>query len=50
VVAADEGDAVRVTHLEGQKQKEGLHRVIASIHEVAQKKIVGVWTLAANLE
>lgn len=37
-------------YLEGHKKKEGLNRVEASIHKIAQEKIVCLRAIASNLE
>mmetsp|Transcript_28437 Transcript_28437/g.82252 ORF Transcript_28437/g.82252 Transcript_28437/m.82252 type:complete len:203 (-) Transcript_28437:253-861(-) len=50
VVAADEGDAIGVADLEGQKEEEGLHGVVAPIDEVAKEQVILVGAFASDLE
>ena len=37
VVASNQRDSLGVPDLEGQQEKEGLHTVVASVHEVAHE-------------
>ena len=43
MVAPDQGDAVRVPHLQGQEQAEGLDGVEAPVHKVAEEEVVCAW-------
>lgn len=50
VVASNQSDSLRVPHLEGQEEQECLHRVEASVDEVAHEQVVGVGALSAHFE
>jgi hypothetical protein len=50
VVAADEGDAIRVADFEAKEEKEGFEGVEAPVHEIAHEEVVGVGYVAANSE
>lgn len=47
VVAAEEGDAVRVLDLEAQQVLESLDRVVASVNEIADEDIARAFDLSA---
>jgi hypothetical protein len=49
VVAANEGDPVRVAILEQEQEKERFHTVEAPVYKVAHEEIVGVGDIPANL-
>lgn len=48
VVAAQDHDTPRVAHLQQQQQRDALHRLVAAVHVVAQKQVVGVRTEPAS--
>eukprot|EP00961_Rhodomonas_salina_P141379 1903451-Rhodomonas_salina.2 len=50
VVSADQRDAVRVPHLEGQQQKECLYAVKAAVNEISHEQIVCVRAIASDIE
>ena len=50
VVAAEDGDAVAVSDLECDEQRDGLDRVVAAVYVVAHEEVVGVWRVAADAE
>ena len=50
VVSAQNSNAILVAHLEGYKQGDGFHGVVAAIDVVSHEEVVGVGKLAANLE
>ena len=50
VVAPDEVDPVRVPHLQGQQQQEGLHAVEPAVHEVSHEQVVCVGNIATVLK
>eukprot|EP00567_Pseudictyota_dubia_P007413 CAMPEP_0197436974 /NCGR_PEP_ID=MMETSP1175-20131217/4295_1 /TAXON_ID=1003142 /ORGANISM="Triceratium dubium, Strain CCMP147" /LENGTH=357 /DNA_ID=CAMNT_0042966381 /DNA_START=566 /DNA_END=1640 /DNA_ORIENTATION=- len=50
VISTDERDAIRVTHLESEKQKEGFHGVVAPVDEVAKEEVILVWALAPDFK
>ena len=49
MVPADQGDAVWISDLECQEQQKGLHAVKPSVNVVAQKQILFVRHIPANL-
>jgi len=50
VVASNECDVLRVTHLESKQQQEGLHGVEAPIYEIAHEQIICARTVVAHSE
>lgn len=50
VVSSQNGDTVTVSDLEGNKQGDSLHRVVATINVVAHEEVVSVGGLAADTE
>jgi len=50
VVAPQQEEVLRVLDLIGQQQADGLQRLLAPIHIVAQEEIVRFWWIAAVLE
>ena len=50
VVAAQDGDALRVADLEGDEQRHRFHREVAAVHVVAHEEVVGVRVGPADLE
>jgi hypothetical protein len=50
VISPDKGDALGVSHLEGKQEKESLHRVVPSIHEIAHEEVVSVRALTTHFE
>lgn len=50
VVSANQGDSVRIPHLQSQQKQERFHTVVATVDEVTEKQVVGVGALASNLE
>ena len=50
VISSNQGNTLRVSHLEGQQQEEGLYGVVASVDEVTHEEVVGIWALTTDLE
>lgn len=50
VVSSEQSDVRWVLHFETQQQLESLHRVEASVDEVAHEDVSGVWNFAALVE
>jgi len=50
MISSDQRDSFRVSDLEGQKKKEGLNGVAASVDKVSHEEIVRVWALSSHLE
>ena len=49
MVPPDKVDPVRVPHLQGQQEQEGLHAVEPTVNKVSHEEIVGVGNIATNL-
>lgn len=43
VVSTEDGDAVAVSELHCDKERDGFYRVITTVNVVTHKQIVGVW-------
>ena len=50
VVAAQDGDAVRVADFERDEQGDGLDGEVAAVYVVAHEEVVGVWVWPADFE
>ena len=50
MVSSNQSDSLRIPHFQSEKQEEGLHTVVASVHKVPHEEIVGFWALPSHLE
>jgi hypothetical protein len=50
VIAAQDGDAIAVSQLEGDEERDGFNRVVPSVDVVAHEEIICVWRVAADAE
>jgi hypothetical protein len=50
VIASNQSNPIRISYFERQQQEKGFHRIIASVHKVAEEQIVLVRTLSTDLE
>ena len=50
MVTSEQGDSVRVLNFKNEKFRQGLYRVIASVHKVAHKDKASVGWIVRNFE
>ena len=50
MVAAEDGDALRIADLECDEERDGFDGEVAAIHVVAHEEVVGVRVRSADLE
>jgi len=48
VVATEDGDALRISDLEGDEESHSLDGIVASVDVVTHEEVVGVWVGTAN--
>lgn len=50
VISSENGDSVLEAALECNKEGDGLHRVVSSVHIVSHEQVVSLWRLSSNFE